>query len=227
LKSLALKFVSPVNVDNDVSRFQEETKMRSKILLVSFAIVAVILLAVTPALAQCGKIKDGTITDAVGAPITLGYDAFGYNYQAHMFNGTYDSSDRSLDGKYYGDEGDYADDSLIMKWSDDWLSNSDCNNNGKLDRGLNAKTGISTGTSMGWLINQVEGDYIGTDGDSHHYTYFAKIVYDNGAACTAGNPSCIWNLYSIIEEVYNDPFGGYHGVDRSRLARPAGLGFYK
>jgi hypothetical protein len=33
-----------------------------------------------------------------------------------------------LDGKYFGQTADWVDDSLIMKWSDEWISNVDCNN---------------------------------------------------------------------------------------------------
>ena len=29
-----------------------------------------------------------------------------------------------------------------------------------------------------------------------------------------------------IEEVFNDPFGEEHGVNRDSLVNPAGLGFY-
>ena len=170
--------------------------------------------------AECAKIKDGTITASNGDPLKLGYDQYGYNYQARIFNGTYDSSDRVLDGKYWGADVDYADDSLVMKWSEDWLSNLDCTGDNKLDRGDN-------GTSMGWTTNHVEGDYIGLDGDSHHYTYSVKIVYDGGTACGAGQPTCLWGLYNSIQEEYNDPDGGYHGVDHDRKANPAGLGFYK
>jgi hypothetical protein len=76
--------------------------------------------------------------------------------------------------------------------------------------------------SRGWLTNHLEGDYL--DGsEMYHYTYFVKIVYDGGAACNAVNPSCIWGLYTIIEEVNNDPHGGFHGVDRNSLRNP-GLG---
>lgn len=170
--------------------------------------------------AGCAKIKDGTIIASNGDPLKLGYDEFGYNYQARLFNGTYDSSDRNLDGKYWGNDGDYVDDSLVMKWSEDWLSNMDCNNDGKLDRG-------DAGISMGWTTNHIEGDYLDGDGDSHHYTYEVKIVYDGGEACAAGEGTCLWGMYRIIHEVYNDPDGGYHGVDHSRLGNPAGLGFYK
>lgn len=167
---------------------------------------------------ECAKIKDGTITDTANNPVRVGYDAYGYNYQARIFNGTYDSSDRSLDGLYFGGTGDYVEDSLIMKWSDDWLSNLDCTGDGKLDRDG------ATNISKGWLTNQIEGDYLDGAGDSHHYTYFAKIVYD--ASCAPTNSCGLWNKYTIIEEVYNDPDGGYHGVDRNNLVRPAGFGFH-
>ena len=195
-----------------------------RFLLVAAALLILSLFAI-PAAGQCTKIKDGTISDSAGNTITLGSDQFGYNYQAHLFNGTYDSVDRILDHRYYGSTGDFTDDSLIMKWSDDWLSNLDCNRDGKLDRG--GAAGADVNLSKGWLTNQVEGDYIGSDSDSHHYTYFVKIVFDGGAACgTASNPACIWGTFAVIEEVYNDPFGGFHGVDRSKLAKPAGFGFY-
>lgn len=195
------------------------------------ALVTVVALGLAPPVSaqNCFKIKDGVITDSANEVVTTGYDQFGYNYQARLFNGTYDSVDRNLDGKFFGATVDYSDDSLIMKWSDEWLSNLDCNGDQKLDRGLNARTGVSTGSSRGWITNQVEGDYIGADGDSHHYTYFAKIVWV-GPAPASGDQWAgvrLWGEYAIIEEVYNDPYGGSHGVDRSKLAHPAGFGAYK
>ena len=94
----------------------------------------------------CANINSGTITDSVGNVIANGYDQFGYNYQAHMFNGTYDSSDRVLDGTYWGGTGDYVDDTLIMKWSDSWLANVDCDGDDKLDRGL--INGVADGSAL-------------------------------------------------------------------------------
>src|SRR3989344_7223245 len=142
------------------------TKKMYAILAVSalFLSTGVILPLTAAAAPVCATIKGGTITDSAGDPIQTGYDQFGYNYQAHMFNGTYDSSDRTLDGTYWGDpaSADYADDGLIMKWSDPWLANVDCNLDGKLDRGL--VDGVVGGTSLGWLTNQNEGDY-DSDGD--------------------------------------------------------------
>src|SRR5689334_4879641 len=73
-----------------------------------------------PAKQSCATIGSGSIKNSDGTTVTAGFDKYGYNYQAHLFNGTYDSSDRVLDGMYGGthDYDEYADDSLIMKWSD-------------------------------------------------------------------------------------------------------------
>lgn len=151
----------------------------------------------------CGTIQSGTILDSVDNPVVLGFDQFGYNYQAHLFVGTYDSSDRTLDGTYWGSTGDYVDDKLAMKWSDDWLSNTDCNGDGKLDRGAPG-SGFPT-ISQGWLTNQVNGDYTDADGNVQHYTYFVKIVW-------VGPGGSLWGEYEIIQEVYNDPAGGFTGL---------------
>lgn len=179
--------------------------MLAAVLLVATALVPGLGVALAGKPIQCANIQSGTITDAAGNPVTLGYDQFGYNYQAHMFNGTYDSSDRTLDGTYWGDTGDYVNDKLIMKWSDAWLANVDCNGNGKLDRGL--VDGVVGGTSKGWLTNHVEGDY-DSDGNGTqdaHYTWFDKIVW-------VGPGGDLWGQYTIIEEVVNDPAAGLHGL---------------
>ena len=149
----------------------------------------------------CASIPDGTILDSAGNPITTGYDIYGYNYQAHMFNGTYDSVDRVLDDKYWGATGDYVDDKLMMKWSDSWLANVDCNNDHKLDRGL--VNGVVGGASLGWETNHIEGEYIDTDANLQHYTYFAKIVW-------VGEGGDLWGSFHTIMENYQDPTGMSH-----------------
>ncbi len=160
----------------------------------------------------CATIQGGSLVDSAGNPITTGYDQFGYNYQAHQFNGTYDSSDRNLDGTYWGSAGDFVDDHLAMKWSDDWLANKDCNGDGLLDRDG------ATNISKGWLTNHVEGDY-DSDGDGSqdaHYTYFVKIVW-------VGPGGSLWGQYEVIQEVYNDPAGGFHGLQYKAGAPGLGL----
>lgn len=155
------------------------------------------------ALSSCTTIQSGLIKDSMGNTIESGYDQFGYNYQAHMFNGTYDSSDRNIDGTYWGATGDYVDDKLMMKWSDSWLANVDCNGDTKLDRGL--VNGVADGTSKGWLTNSITGDYTDLQNNVRHYTDFVKIVW-------TGPGSPLWGQYSVIQEVLNDPAGGYNGL---------------
>lgn len=198
-------------------------------------IVALVLFAFTsPSFALCAKIKDGTITDSASNIVTLGYDQYGYNYQAHMFNGLYDNYTRPNPPVTSGGV------NLMMKWSDDWLANVDCNGNGKLDRGLDVKTGAITGTSMGWLTNHMEGDCDAGNGETEHYTYFVKIVWvgpeiispDPWGGDVSVEGKRIWGEYAIIEEVVNNsPPLGDPGVcsasyGRSWLVHPAGFGPY-
>jgi len=176
-----------------------------KLLLIAILLMlsVFVVIPVVPAKQTCATIQDGTIVDSAGNPIVLGFDQYGYNYQAHLFVGTYDSVDRKLDGMDWGQTGDWVDDQLIMKWSDDWLSNRDCNGDHKLDRGIPGAWGIS----RGWLTNQVNGDY-DSDGDGiqdAHYTWFTKIVW-------VGPGGSLWGQYEVILEVGNDPVGGIHGL---------------
>jgi len=48
-----------------------------------------------------------------------GFDQYGYNYNARLFNGLADGVDRKLDGTYWGNT-TYANDHLNMKWSKAW-----------------------------------------------------------------------------------------------------------
>lgn len=195
--------------------------------LVLFAVMMVtpVTKAAIPPLGApvCTKIQSGSLLDKNGDFITVGYDKYGYNYQAHMFNGLYENYGRPAVVVTDGTE------NLVMKWSDNWLANVDCNGDKKLDRGLDSKTGLSTDTSMGWVTNHFEGDYVGSDGELHHYTYFAKIVYV-GPAPAAIDPweeTRIWEQYAILEEIQTDHFGEYGGRMKfiNKLAHP-GLGRY-
>lgn len=200
------------------------------IFLVVMLALSCLLTVNTEAKGDCAEIQDGTILDSAGNVIETGYDQFGYNYQAHKFNGTYDSSDRVLDGTYWGDVADYVDDKLAMKWNDAWLSNKDCNGDNKLDRHFGHPSYIGSGA---WLTNNVEGDYYDADGNVCHYTYFVKIVAVSADDNLVGGiwhdsdgveigPS-IWGEFAIIQSIYNDPCGGFHGVEYLTPSRP-GLG---
>lgn len=157
--------------------------------------------SVSAAKKDCATIKDGTITDTAGNPLESGYDKYGYNYQAHMFNGFYDNYSRPAVPVTSGDR-------LIMKWSDAWLANVDCNGDGKLDRGLTSYDEDPTGTSMGWLTNHYYGDGI---------VDFVKIVW-------TGPGSPLWGQYTIIQEVWNEPSADMNGL-YEKIGVP-GFGLY-
>jgi hypothetical protein len=64
-------------------------------------------------------------------------------------------------------------DSLMMKWNDAWLSNQDCDGDGKLDRHYGYPTYRGSGA---WLTNHQSGTYVDTDGKTERWTHFMKIV---------------------------------------------------
>ncbi len=151
---------------------------------------------------KCTKINSGLLTDLAGNPLKMGYDEFGYNYQAHKFIGTYDGVDRALDGLFFGEAVDYVDHKLAMKWTDKWLSNVDCDGDGHLDRGLVKKVpGVSDGISKGWLTNHAKGDYVDALGATQRYTYYVKIVW-------VGPGGLFPNDYRVVKEVYKDSGDG-------------------
>jgi len=128
----------------------------------------------------CATIKDGTIeygrvTDPSTEIIPIGYDMWGYNYQAHMFNGYYENYSRP---DTLVSEGSM----LQMKWSDEWLSNKDCNGDGKLDRGYscNPENPTSSGCPGAWLTNHERGSYLSEwnmVGSWEHVGYYGGSSY--------------------------------------------------
>jgi hypothetical protein len=175
-----------------------------KLTLLAVVLLAVLSMPLATSVAgpgACTSIQDGGLTDSAGNLLVIGFDQFGYNYPAHEFNGTSDSSDRNLDGTYWGVTDDYVDDHLWMIWSDDWLSIRIAPGS-KLDRG-------TAGISLGWLTNHVEGEYYDDDGNLVHYTDFVKIVW-------VGPGGQLWGQYEVILENLNDPTGH----ERKRLGAP-------
>jgi hypothetical protein len=150
----------------------------------------------------CPKIQSGEIFYSAGhylsdQPISVGYDPFGYNYQAHMFKGSYFNVYSGRDGlpPYEGDAEaylaanpgaashwawPYRDVNLLMKWNDAWISNTDCgvdgdpesDPDGKLDRHWGFPTYIGSGA---WETNHMWGEYE-IDGKTCNWDYFVKIV---------------------------------------------------
>lgn len=190
-------------------------------------VIAIAVLMAIPVAAGAKQgvttIQDGTLLTSDGAVITVGYDQWGYNYQGHMFRGGY--CDAYRDAAWCQP---YKDDYLLMKWNDAWLSNVDADGDDKLDRHHGFPAYIGSGA---WLTNHMAGSYE-DDGSTCKWTYFVKIVAAPadatmsagiwyGADGTEIGPA-IWGEFAIIQEVYNDPCAGAHGIS---YLSPTNAGF--
>ena len=125
----------------------------------------------------CTKIQDGILEYPAGRylagqPLVVGFDEYGYNYQSHLFKGYYANVYLNGDNlpAYTGDGvayllanpgalskwyWPYRDYDLQMKWNDTWIANTDCNNDGLLDRHFGFSSYIGSGA---WQTNQYGGD---------------------------------------------------------------------
>jgi len=175
---------------------------------------------------SCTAIQSGELLASDGSVITTGYDEWGYNYQAHMFNGGY--CDAYRDAAWCQP---YKEDELMMKWNDAWLSNVDCDGDGLLDRHYGFSSYIGSGA---WLTNHISGEYE-QDGEMCSWSYFTKIVAAPADATLTDGiwyaydgteiGPVIWGAFAVIQEVSNDPCAGDHGILYNGDA-PTGFGFY-
>jgi len=193
--------------------------------------------------AACDKITAGEIDYSTGhylagEAIPTGFDDYGYNYQGRYFKGSY--ANVYLGGAgfpaYDGDDDAYLAANpgaashwawpyrgiqLLMKWNDAWISNKDCDLDGKLDRHYGFPTYIGSGA---WETNHM----MGGDGPDS-WTYFTKIVAVpgdavnvNGVWYTAGGTEIgpvLWGQFATIMEVES-------GLGATYVS-PAGPGFGK
>jgi hypothetical protein len=165
---------------------------------------------------NCTTIQSGELLTSAGEVIEPGYDSWGYNYQAYLFNGGY--CDAYRDATWCQP---YKDVSLVMKWNDAWLSNMDCDADGELDRHYGYDNYIGSGA---WLTNHQSGTYE-SDGMLCEWDYFVKIVAAPAEASLQGGvwyyadgteigPS-IWGEFAIVQQVENDPCAGIEGLQYS------------
>lgn len=164
--------------------------------------------------AQCTTIQSGVLLTSANEVIETGYDKWGYNYQAHMFNGLY--CDAYRDAPWCQA---YKDVELAMKWNDAWLSNKDCDADGLLDRHFGFASYIGSGA---WITNHQKGVYLDAKGKKQRWSYFTKIVAAPADAVSSGGVwfaadgteigQAIWGEFVVIQEVYNDTGSGDHGV---------------
>lgn len=202
--------------------------MRKFLMILLGLVVVAFLIGITSHYAvakkgNCVTIQDGILLASTGELLTAGYDEFGYNYQAHMFNGRYCDYDRVAGGSY-------CDVDLIMKWNDAWLSSKSCDGDLLLDRHFGYHSYIGSGA---WLTNHQSGK-VEVNGKLRKWTYFVKIV----AAPEGAHPAngywyladgtelgeVIWGSFAVIQRVLNDPSEGVHG---KQYVSPAAPGFGK
>ena len=184
---------------------------------------------------SCTKIQSGELYGSDGSLLMSGYNEWGYNYQAHMFNGAYCNFHpiyRPGGPLYDWCQENYGDVKLIIYWNDAWLSNKDCDDDGLLDRHYGFDNYFGSGS---WETNHMWGSYE-QDGKTCKWNYFVKIVAAPPDAYKQnGNwyrpdgtliGEDIWGEFAIIQEVENDPCSGLHGI-RTLSPASAGFGNYK
>jgi len=198
-----------------------------KVIIFGIVLLAVLGFAGTVAAEKtCTAIQDGILVTSAGDLLTTGYDQWGYNYQAHLFNGGY--CDAYRDAAWCQP---YADVRLSMKWNDAWISNMDCDGDGLLDRHFGFSSYIGSGA---WETNHMWGVYE-YGGQICEWDTFTKIVaVPDDAVLTAGIwytadgieiGQSIWGEFAIIQDVLNDPCAGLEGLIYNAPA-PTGFGFY-
>jgi hypothetical protein len=232
---------------------------------VILAVISLTLALASPVLAggkpvDSIKIQDGLLEYPggyylAGQPLETGTDGYGYNYQAHSFNGNFVNfvigwPFTGTDGNYYdglppytGDDAaylaaypqaalnpywPYRDLKLNMKWSESYFSNRGSQPGGFVDvSGFQRDSGA-------WVTNHISGTYIGEDGKTHRWINFIKLVAPpEGAYHVDG----VWyiadgtelGLYDggavMTQLVVNDPYADDHGLAYKSPVSP-GLGFY-
>lgn len=136
-----------------------------------------------------------------------GFDQWGYNDQARVFNGPADGVDRNNDGLMWGDP-TYANDKLNMKWSEDWIRGND-------------EGWTNPPYADAWTSNHWNGKVKNGSGETWQY----KIVWVGPelSASTYWRPGgyAIWGQFEVIMShgtVANEHFWDAH-------ARPTGYGW--
>lgn len=195
---------------------------------------------------SCTTIKSGELMYSAGhyldgESLTVGYDVFGYNYQAHMFKGSYFNAYAGRPGAGYAPyEGNdeaylaehpaaenhwawaYRNVELMMKWNDAWLANVDCNTDGVLDW---PSPYIGSGA---WLTNHTKAD-APTPEDVYDGVEFVKIV---AAPADAEKVDGVWYAADGTE-IGEDIWGSFAIIqlvqsgEGATVVSPFGPGFGK
>lgn len=139
---------------------------------------------------------------------TQGFDQYGYNNTARIFNGT--GASWCLERGASADcLGAYSPDKLVMKWNAEW------------DRGI--AEGWSTPPYAAWENNEWNGNCEGCSGAVWHYKikWIGPCGADNTPLADGGY--CIWGQFETLMDQGHDPNLGTRHIWFA-LARPNGYG---
>ena len=160
----------------------------------------------------CATIKSGTIRAFNGDIIIQGSDQWGYNYQAHIFNGLACNTNRA------GGDCIFNTEQLLMKWNDAWVSNKDCDGDHLLDQHYGFASFKGSGA---WLTNHFWGNYYDENGNPCELDYFVKLIavpadailiegfWFNADGTLIGSQA--YEDFAVIQHILNDPCGGFEG----------------
>lgn len=163
-----------------------------------------------PTAASLMSVSSATCELANGEFVSYGFDEFGYNRCARIFNGTYGSWCLEQ-GLAFGCMGIYSPDQLVMKWNAEW------------DRG-NAENWLIPPYDGAWLDNEANGKKANGSGAVWHY----KIQWIG--ACgpdyteLADGGYCIWGIFEVLMDQGLDPNLSFPGHQWFALAKPNGYG---
>ncbi len=154
---------------------------------------------------SCTALTDGGITDSSGAPVRVGWDTWGYNYFEQSFSGSFMNFRRG-DKKYEA----YRGVELEMRWNDAWLSTTDCNGDGRLDRHAGFETYIGSGAQ---LTTRKWREY---DDESGRTCSWSQLTVFQAAPTGANKRQgywyldgktlgpVVWGQFYVAEEVFED-----------------------
>jgi hypothetical protein len=169
------------------------------------------LAAVTTVDADCNRIDEGTLRSDDGNLLWPGTDQWGYDYANHYFAGD------ACDASRGNEDCTRSALKLRMKWNDAYLSNSDCNGDGLLDRHAGFSSYRGSGAEV---TNLLSGSYT----DEHRtcewsYEATAHAVPETAYLTVEGSSTIwvtqdgtelgpqVWDEFAIIHERYADSCG--------------------
>jgi hypothetical protein len=179
--------------------------LKGFILMAIFAIASLFLVSCSADNAPTGPALDNTVIAQVSAKEAPGgFDEFGYNYNAGIFNGKADGVDKILDSKVWGDPA-YANDHLVMKYSKAWTA---------------AKFNGEPWGPDAWCSNEWNGSVAGGSGENWHYkiVWVGALLENSPYWKDKGYP--IWGQFEVILSQGKTPEGHFWETH----ANPAGYG---